>query len=167
MVPVIVEKKKEILQSCSLESMFLQYFCKHPIDMLGRSNFSGNNLVAYNGYIGNKESIEIVQAVLSKPSVKGIDYSNNIYCFLGIHLASPILQLEEIDKKFNLFSLKNKYAVSLVFPKYRSKLESSITMYPEDTYYYFLNLLFNGHTITKEDEDKIFEIDNILIWYHF
>lgn len=158
MVPVIVEKKKEILQSCSLESMFLQYFCKHPIDMLGRSNFSGNNLVAYNGYIGNKESIEIVQTVLSKPSVKGIDYSNNIYCFLGIHLASPILQLEEIDKKFNLFSLKNKYAVSLVFPKYRSKLESSITMYPEDTYYYFLNLLFNGHTITKEDEDKIFEI---------
>ena len=157
MVPVIVEKKKEILQSCSLESMFLQYFCKHPIDMFERSNFLGNNLVAYNGYVGNKESIEIIQAVLSKPSVKGIDYSNNIYCFLGIHLASPILQLEEIDKKFNSFSLKNKYAVSLVFQNYRARLESATIMYPEDTYSYFLNLLFNANTITKEDEDKIFE----------
>ena len=106
MVPIIVEKKKEILQSGSLESMFLQFFCKHQIDMFRRSNFSGNNLIAYNGYNGNKESIETIQAVLNKPSIKGIDYSNNIYCFLGIHLASPMLQIEEIDKKFNLFSLK-------------------------------------------------------------
>lgn len=124
--------------------------------MFERNNFLGNNFVAYNGYSGNKESIETIQAVLNKPTVKGIDYSNNIYCFLGIHLASPILQTEEIDKKFNSFSLKNKYAVSLVFKNYRGRLENSIIMYPEDTYFYFLNLLFNAHTITKEDEDKIF-----------
>lgn len=157
MVPIIVEKKKEILQSGSLESMFLQFFCKHQIDMFRRSNFSGNNLIAYNGYNGNKESIETIQAVLNKPSIKGIDYSNNIYCFLGIHLASPMLQIEEIDKKFNLFSLKNKFAVSLVFQNYRDKVEKSIAMYPDDTYSYFLNLLYNKQALDEEDESKIFE----------
>ena len=89
MVSVIAAKKEEILQSLSLDSMFLHYYLGYPMDNFNVANFSGQNQIAFKGYSQIIESDDVVRRIMNRPPVKGIDYSNNIYCFIGIHLASP------------------------------------------------------------------------------
>ena len=118
MVSVITAKKDDILQTCSLDSMFLHYYLGYSMENFNADNFTGQNQIAFKGYSNIKESENLVRKVINRPPVKGIDYSNNIYCFIGIHLASPEIQIKEIDEKFNSFSLKNKFALSLIFKNY-------------------------------------------------
>lgn len=158
MVSVIAAKKEEILQSFSLDSMFLHYYLGYSMDNFNATNFSGQNQIAFKGYSHIKESDDLVRRIIHRPPVKGIDYSNNIYCFIGIHLASSELQTKEIDKKFNSFSLKNKFAISLIFKNYYERLCDTFYEFKDDPYYFLLNLLFNSSELSQDDENKIFDL---------
>lgn len=87
MVPVIVTKKDEILQGQSLDSMFLNYYYGYPLEHFNKDSFLGQNLTAFKGYSCIAEDENEVAKIINRPSIKGIDYSNNIYCFIGIHLS--------------------------------------------------------------------------------
>lgn len=121
-------------------------------------NFTGQNQIAFKGYSNIKESENLVRKVINRPPVKGIDYSNNIYCFIGIHLASPEIQIKEIDEKFNSFSLKNKFALSLIFKNYDDRLRNTYDEFEDDPYHFLLNLLFKSSKLSKDDENKVFDL---------
>lgn len=158
MVSVIAAKKEEILQSLSLDSMFLHYYLGYPMDNFNAANFSGQNQIAFKGYSQIIESDDVVRRIMNRPPVKGIDYSNNIYCFIGIHLASSELQTKEIDEKFNSFSLKNKFALSLIFTNYYERLLNTFDEFKDDPYHFLLNLLFKSSELSQDDENKIFDL---------
>lgn len=158
MVSMIAAKKEEILQSHTLDSMFLHYYLELPMDNFSATNFSGKNQIAFKGYSQIKESDDLVKRIISCPPVKGIDYSNNIYCFIGIHLAASEPQTIEIDEKFNAFSLKNKFALSLIFENYNDRLRNTFDEFKNDPYYYLLNLLYNSSELSQNDENEIFNL---------
>ena len=158
MVSVIAEKREEILQSFSLDSMFLHYYLGYPMENFNVASFSGQNQIAFKGYSQITESEELVRRIINRPPVKGIDYSNNIYCFIGIHLASSELYTKELDEKFNSFSLKNKFALSLIFKDYHERLRNSFDKFKDDPYHFLLNLLFKSSELSQDDENKIFDL---------
>lgn len=158
MVSVITAKKDDILQTCSLDSMFLHYYLGYSMEIFNADNFTGQNQIAFKGYSNIKESENLVRKVINRPPVKGIDYSNNIYCFIGIHLASPEIQIKEIDEKFNSFSLKNKFALSLIFKNYDDRLRNTYDEFEDDPYHFLLNLLFKSSKLSKDDENKVFDL---------
>ena len=113
MVPVILSKKEEIINSSTLDSAFLCcYFGVIP-EHISENDFSGNHKTAFKGYAQIVEEESAVKGIIERPPIKGIDYSNNIYCFIGIHLASNSAFFKEIIDRFDGFSLKNKFALSL------------------------------------------------------
>ena len=158
MVPIIMIKKEEILRQQTLESMFLHYYYKYSIEHFSKTNFSGQNLIAFHGYCGTKENEDSIGKTINRPAVKGIDYSNNIYCFIGVHLASNIQLTKEINEKFQKFSLKNKFALSLCFKDFENVLRNTYKTAENDPYIFLLSLLFDADSISKNDEEKIFDL---------
>lgn len=158
MVPLITIRKDEILQQHTLESMFLHYYFGYSVESFDKKDFSGQNQIAFKGYSYIKEDEEIINKTITRPAIKGIDYSNNIYCFIGIHLASTDLLTNEIDEKFQKFSLKNKFAFSLFFKNYENILRSTYRLSENDPYCYLLNLLFDSESFSKKDENIVFDL---------
>lgn len=154
MVPIIVQKKEEIMQSQSLESMFLHYYFGEN-NWIGEETFSGQNRIAYKGYSHVHESDDEIEKIINRPPVKGIDYSNNIYCFIGVHLASNEMRINELDERFRIFSLKNKFAMSLFFKEYEIELRKTYNSYQGDPYHYLLNLFFELDELSNEAESRI------------
>ena len=64
--------------------------------------------IAYKGYSHIEVEREKIEVLLSKKHPKGIDYSLNIYCFIGIHLAADGYKKEIIEKRFMESDLKTK-----------------------------------------------------------
>ena len=100
MVPVILSKKDEIISSATLNSAFLcRYFDIIP-EHMNENDFSGHNKTAFKGYAQAIEEESVVKGIIERPPIKGIDYSNNIYCFIGVHLASNGAFFKEIKNTF-------------------------------------------------------------------
>ena len=57
-------RKEEILQSLSLDSMFLHYYLGYPMDNFNVANFSGQNQIAFKGYSQIIESDDVVRRII-------------------------------------------------------------------------------------------------------
>ncbi len=156
MVPLIQNKKEEILNSHNLESAFLHNWLGLSMDSFDEKTFAGHNLTAFKGYLNDNEELKSIENVINRAPVKGIDYSNNIYCFIGVHLASPQKFNDKITEKFNSFSLKNMFAISLFFNEYEKTLCDVLKNAKDDEYYPLLNLLFEDDVFSDDDEKLVF-----------
>lgn len=157
MVPVILTKKDEIINSSTLNSAFLcRYFGVVP-EHISENDFSGNNKTAFKGYTQTIEEESIVKGIIERPPIKGIDYSNNIYCFIGIHLASNGAYFKEIENRFESFSLKNRFALSLFFHECEKWMRTSNYTTNSDPYCVLLDCLFFKNILSDEDERIIFD----------
>lgn len=154
MVPVIYEKEKEILENCNLESIFLLAYNKTPFAHFEEFSMRDElSRVAYEGYSGNKASQDTIDSIISRPAIREVDYSNNIFKFIGIHLASPEKKVGEIQKQYNKRALKDKFAVTLFFPELTEQLLKELD--GSSNFSKLLNLLFNKENLTEQDEDLI------------
>ena len=157
MVPVILSKKDEIISSATLNSAFLcRYFDIVP-EHINENDFSGNNKTAFKGYAQIIEAESVVKGIIERPPIKGIDYSNNIYCFIGIHLASNGAFFKDIKNRFESFSLKNRFALSLFFNECEKWMRTSNYTTNSDPYNALLDCLFFKDTLSVEDEKIIFD----------
>lgn len=157
MVPVILSKKDEIINSSTLNSAFLcRYFGIVP-EHINVNDFSGNNKTAFKGYAQIIEEESVVKGIIERPPIKGIDYSNNIYCFIGILLASNGAFFDEIKNRFESFSLKNRFALSLFFDECEKWMRASNYTTNGDPYNALLDCLFFKNTLSVEDEKMIFD----------
>lgn len=156
MVPVIISKKEEIINSSTLNSAFLcRYFGVIP-EHISENDFSGNNKTAFKGYAQIAEEESTVKGIIERPPIKGIDYSNNIYCFIGIHLASNGAFFKEIKDRFEGFSLKNKFALSLFFDECDKWIQTLDFTTKSDPYSILLDYLFCKNVLSDKDEKIIY-----------
>lgn len=153
MVPVIVENEKNILSQYTLESLMLYRYLNMPCDRFCLDNFKNDEHYAACGYMKKILDIEAVQKIILRPAIKGIDYSNTIYRFIGIHLGLQPLMLDEIKAKFQMFSIRNKYLTTVFFPVLKEDLENDI-LHSNDVFSRLIKML-NKDTISAEDEQLI------------
>lgn len=78
--------------------------------------------IAYKGYSKIKEDKDRLEMLLNIKQPKGIGYSANIYCFMGIHLAADEYRKDIMEKRFKESELKSKYIISVVFPNFQEEL---------------------------------------------
>lgn len=154
MVPVIYEKEKEILESNSLESIFLSAYNKIPFVSFEEFSMRDDlSRVAYDGYSGNKVDQKTIDSIINRPAIRELDYSNNIFKFIGIHLASPEKKEVELQKQYKKRNLKDKFAVTIFFPEFKEQLLKELDSTSD--FSKLLNLLFNEESLTDQDEDFI------------
>lgn len=122
---IIAERKEELLQEVSIESFCYFYLTDRaklkslPIDLPG-----DEEQIAAKGYMGIKVSQEEINFVLNKKPIKGLHFSNNIFQLLGIYLASNKRCEKEVETKYNQTSLKIKYLISRILPKYTDRFQA-------------------------------------------
>lgn len=156
MVPLIIYKKEKLLQENTIESLMLRIALNISTAKFSSKSFSDENSLACSGYLGETVDQSRIYRIFKRPSIKGIDYSNNIYRFIGIHLALTQPNYDEIDKKFERFTIKNKFLVSCFFPRYTSQLKTVIKDC-NDIFSKLLNILYYTDGLSIEDEQLITE----------
>ena len=128
MVSIIQKRKMEILDYNNLEAFFYHSLNHIDCSKFVENNFIGENAkVAFNGFCRRSTDQDLVNKVITKKAIKGIDYSNNIYEFIGINLACNPKNINELDSKFYIFNIKKKFAISLFFPEYTEKLLKNLS----------------------------------------
>ena len=95
MVPLILKKEQEILSQNTIESLILHRYNELSLDGFNPDIYNHDTYYAACGFLGKSVDSTIINKIISRPVIKGIDYSNSIYNFIGIHLACvPILKSE-------------------------------------------------------------------------
>ena len=119
--------KNSLLKDNSLET-HLYYFLKHPehVGELVSTNMSGEELLAVYGYLGKKIDAKEIQKIKNKRTVKGLNFTSNVYKLIGLDLASDGLLKEYIKDKFDSSSIKFKYLISKFHSEYLSQLKDLI-----------------------------------------
>ena len=152
----LLQRKIDILNEGKIDALFYYALMNMTSGRFDRTAFTGHALVAYDGFIGNPVSQEEIGKIISKPAIRGIDYSNNIYNFIGIHLAAKNKNNNELDSRFESFDTKNKFAVSLFFPEYAKQL-GELVKRKTDAFSKLLNLYYNSDVLADKDSISIAE----------
>ena len=142
MVPLIFYKKEKLLQEKTIEALMIRVAIGASTAEFSLKGFSDETAIACSGYLGKPVDKAIIDKIFKRPSIKGIDYSNNIYRFIGIHLALTPPNYDELNNKFARFTIKNKFLVSCFFHRYESILKRGIKD-RDDTFSKLLNILYN------------------------
>lgn len=157
MVPLIKDIEKQLILETRPEVFMYNSFYGLSFESFKVNKLNTITAIAYEGYKKNKVEQEKIVSIINKPTIKGIDYSNNIYNFIGIHLASELYYAEEIQKRFDSFSAKNKFAVSLFFADFREQLKELVKN-SKNPYERLLYLLFISDRLSNEDENLIYSM---------
>lgn len=118
----IEKMKRNLVDEGGLELSLYQYL--HGQSQTQTiSDFSyDEHKIAYKGYSKVQVEKEKIDLLLNQRFTKGIGYSLNIYCFIGIHLAANGYRKDVVEKKFNDSDIKTKYIISIVFPDFKEKM---------------------------------------------
>ena len=116
MVPLILKKEQEILSQNTIESLILHRYNELSLDGFNPDIYNHDTYYAACGFLGKSVDSTIINKIISRPVIKGIDYSNSIYNFIGIHLACVPILKSEIMAKFVHFSIENKFVTRIFFP---------------------------------------------------
>ena len=102
--------------------------------------------IAFMGYSGENAEAEKLDALFVRKQMKGIGYSLNIYCFIGVHLAAGNYRFELLEKKFNESDLKTQFIISEVFYTLKEKFIQILNLEDakSDFYYRILDMIYNN-----------------------
>ena len=159
MVPIIENKRDILLRETNIESLMLRVALGYPTSEFRSEQFSGDALLACSGYLGEFVSPDKINSVFKRVPIKGIDYSNNIFRFIGIHLALKPTDYDEIKHKFIRFNIRNKFLTSVFFPNFEESLKVALVD-TNDPFSKLLKILYYKDELTDEDERII--TDNLL-----
>jgi len=160
MVP-IRQREIQIKNDDKLQTMFFYAFNGIDMGKFDEAKFNGDDLVAYRGFC-RKQVLQVdIDKIIGRPTTKGMDYSNNIYRFVGVHLANSNPNISEIAAKFSGFSVKNKYAVSLFFGDFEQQIKEEVKT-SSDNFGKILNMLFHkeAENLTEEDNQLYTDLRN-------
>ena len=80
------------------------------------------------GYSKKKIDNKIIDEILLKPPVRGIDYKTNIYELMGIFLLNNknINMEEDLIEKYQKSTLENKYLIYKIYPQILERLKKDV-----------------------------------------
>lgn len=145
--------KKYIQDKGGLELSLYQYLHKQSQTQTINDFSYDEHKIAFKGYskiVANKEEID---SLINRKYAKGIGYSLNIYCFLGIHLAANGYRNDLVDKKFYDSDIKSKYIISIVFPYFRDKMFQVLKTEEakRDPYYSIIDTIYNSDDFSLDE----------------
>lgn len=123
---VLKHNKEKLIQNKNIE--LAAYLHVQSFENLPNQSFelSPEEEIALIGY--KKESIEITKviALVSKPPIKGISATSNIYKFSGLYLSAKNELSHQLKEKYQQGDLKQKYFLSKIEPSLQNPLSKEV-----------------------------------------
>lgn len=140
----IQHMKSSIVNAGGLELSLYEYLhAQKQTQLIDVFEFPEYN-IAFMGYSGEKAETDKLDILFAKKQMKGIGYSLNIYCFIGVHLAADSYKYELIEKKFSESDLKTQFIISEVFYTLKEKFITILNSEDakSDFYYSIFHMLY-------------------------
>ena len=124
----------------------------HPFEL------SPEEEIALIGY--KKESAEIskVIALVSKPPIKGISATSNIYKFSGLYLSAKNELSQQLLEKFQQGDLKQKYFLSKIEPSLKAQLSKELLGQNNNPLAILIKKVFDENSIKETELNTALQI---------
>ena len=125
---IIKENRIKLLHNKSIE--LVAYLAITSPNELQQTEFElmPDEKIALNGYKHEIVDPENIASIISKPPIKGIDATTNIYKLAGLYLASDVMIKDKLLEKYSSSDLKQKYFLSKIEPSLIENLKKDIVI---------------------------------------
>ncbi|WP_281637024.1 hypothetical protein [Flavobacterium marginilacus] len=158
---ILKHNKEKLIQYKNIE--LAAYLHIQSFEDLPNQTFelSPEEEIALIGY--KKESIEIAKVIslVSKPSIKGISATSNIYKFSGLYLSAKSELSQQLNEKYQQGDLKQKYFLSKIEPSLQSQLSKEVLGLHNNSLAILIKTVFDVNLL-KETELNI-ALQNIML----
>ncbi|MDR6761911.1 hypothetical protein J2Y38_002120 [Flavobacterium sp. 2755] len=124
----------------------------HPFEL------SPEEEIALIGY--KKESAEISKVIelVSKPPIKGISATSNIYKFSGLYLSAKKELSQQLIEKFQQGDLKQKYFLSKIEPSLKAQLSKELLVQNNNPLAILIKTVFDENSIKETELNTALQI---------
>jgi hypothetical protein len=156
---IIKQNKLKLLQYKNIELVaYLSITAPEELENFD-IELSPEEEVSSNGYKKIAVELNKVHSIISKPPLKGIDATSNIYKFAGLYLASKTELINTLKEKYYKGDLKQKYFLSKIEPFFVSQLKDEVKRMNNDSTSILVKLCLGIDDIPEpEINNAIFEI---------
>ncbi|GGA95708.1 hypothetical protein [Mucilaginibacter rubeus] len=150
----ILENLRRLSQNRNIE--LAAYLAIASPQKLFHNNFelTPDEEVALKGYKQENIESKVIQSIVSKPKIKGMDATSNIYKFLGLYLADNIGLKSVMDQKFAQSELKQKYFIAKLAPDYTALLVQEVNSRTSDPISTVIRYILNISVCHEQDLDN-------------
>lgn len=121
----IIESNQYLLKEQNA-SVYWYYYLRNKENLLNLEleSLKQGDSFAIKGYtFDNSINESEFERFINKPAIRGIDFSSNIFKFLGIYLVNKKLLSSKLEQKFKQSNIKNKFVIALIEEHYKSGLQ--------------------------------------------
>ncbi|RSC93708.1 PD-(D/E)XK nuclease domain-containing protein [Tenacibaculum singaporense] len=151
---IIKKNKTQISQYNNIETVaYLYVSSSTQSTQLENINFelSPEETVALDGYLNKPDTYEKIISIISKPSIKGIDATSNIFKFSGLYLGAKDLLEDKLTERFLKGNLKEQFFLSKVEPSLKDLLIQSLNLDLKDPFSVLANKLLEVNDVSETD----------------
>jgi hypothetical protein len=110
--------------------------------------------IALKGYKREMVESSKIMSITSKPRVKGIDATSNIFKLCGLYLASKNDLIKTIQEKYNQSDFKQKYFLCKIEPSLYDRLTKEVIGNKTEDFSVIISRILNAKTIDEIEVDS-------------
>lgn len=148
---VLKHNKEKLIQHKNIE--LAAYLHIQSFEDLPNQTFelSPEEEIALIGYKKEPTEIAKVIALVSKPPIKGISATSNIYKFSGLYLSAKNELIQQLKEKYQQGGLKQKYFLSKIEPSLQTELSKEVLELNNNPLAVLIKTVFDVNSV-KETE---------------
>lgn len=151
---VIKQNRSKFFQYKNIE--LAAYLSVVAPEELGKYAFelSPDEEVSLKGYKNENVEPRKVASIISRPPIKGINATSNIYKFAGLYLAAKEELKSIIKEKYSTGNIKQKYFLSKIEPSFFNQLKHDIKGYNSELTAVLVKQILGVDNISECDLDR-------------
>ena len=110
--------------------------------------------IALNGYLNKSDSYENIISIISKPPVKGIDATSNIFKLAGLYLGAKDQLKEKLRERFNRGDIKEQFFLSKIEPSLKRLLIENQSIDLTNPFSILVNKLFRIKDVSEKNINR-------------
>ena len=113
-------------------------------------DLSPEESIALEGYLNKPDSYKKILSIISKPSIKGIDATSNIFKFSGLYLGAKEQLKDKLIERFDRGNIKEQYFLSKIEPFLNKLLIDRLSVDLDNPFSVLVNKLLGINNVTDE-----------------
>jgi hypothetical protein len=151
---IIKKNKTQISQYNNIETVAYLYASSSMQSTQIENNtfeLSPEEFVALDGYLNKSDSYEKIISIISKPPIKGIDATSNIFKFTGLYLGAKEQLKDKLIERFNKGDLKEQFFLSKIEPSLNKLLIDNLSIDLNNPFSVLVNKLFEINDVSEDN----------------
>lgn len=151
----VIKKNRELIyQYNNIETVAYLYassFSNVSDIEIGLLELSPEESIALKGYKNEAVTTETIASIISKPPIKGIDATSNVFKFAGLYLGAKDRLHERLVEKFDNADVKDQFFLSKIEPNLNQRLFDNLDIDADNPFSIIVNHILNKNEVSEND----------------